>query len=292
MCGSEIARDETAAQDRELVKAKPTAGRELMARDAAFDRRASEARGQAEPAWREVSRRVALAGRPQPEGARNPTLRRLIGELSVLAEPLQRALKPPLAIPRTDKRCIVVLLPGFGTSPWRMRYMARQLERAGHKAKRWGMGFNLGVTPELFETLSRRILAVHERYGEPMVLVGWSLGGVFARELAKRHPDLVSKVITMGSPFSGSPYDNNAWRMYHLIAGHPVDEPPVEARLAEKPHVETVAIWSPRDGIVAPRASCGRPGERDRAIAVRCTHVGFPNSPECIQVILDELEAG
>jgi pimeloyl-ACP methyl ester carboxylesterase len=262
-----------------------------MARDAAFDRRASEARGPAAPAWREVSRRVALARQPQPEGARNPALRRLLGELSVLAEPLQRALQPPLEIPRARTPRIVVLLPGFGTSPWRMRYMARQLERAGHKAKRWGMGFNLGVTPELFETLSRRILTVHERYGQPLVLVGWSLGGVFARELAKRHPELIGKVITMGSPFSGSPYDNNAWRIYHLVAGHPVDAPPVEAQLSVKPPVETVAIWSPRDGIAAPRASRGRPGERDRAIAVRCTHVGFPNSPDCIRTILQELDA-
>jgi pimeloyl-ACP methyl ester carboxylesterase len=262
-----------------------------MAREVAIDQRASEERETAGPAWRELSRRVALARQPRPEGSRNPTLRRLIGELSVLADPLQRALKPALDIPRSRFGRIVVLLPGFGTSPWRMRYMARQLERAGHKAKRWGMGFNLGVTPELFETLSRRILAVHERYGQPVVLVGWSLGGVFARELAKRHPELISKVITMGSPFSGSPYDNNAWRIYHLVAGHPVDAPPVEAQLAVKPPVETVAIWSPRDGIVAPRASRGRAGERDRAIAVRCTHVGFPNSAECIRAILAELDA-
>jgi pimeloyl-ACP methyl ester carboxylesterase len=169
--------------------------------------------------------------------------------------------------------------------------MAKQLERAGHKAKRWGMGFNLGVSPELFERLSDRILEVRERYGQPVVLVGWSLGGVFARELAKRHPDAIAKVITMGSPFSGSPYDNNAWRIYHLVTGHPVDAPPVEAELAEKPPVETVAIWSPRDGIVSPRASRGRPGERDRAIGVRCTHVGFPNSPECIRAVLAELDA-
>ncbi len=262
-----------------------------MARDAAFDRRASPAPGVPELGWRELSRRVALARQAQPEGARNPTLRRFVGELSVLAEPLRRALKPPLAVPRAGTPRVVVLLPGFGTSPWRMRYMARQLERAGHKAKRWGMGFNLGVSPGLFEKLSDRILAVRERYGQPVVLVGWSLGGVFARELAKRHPDAVAKVITMGSPFSGSPYDNNAWRIYHLVAGHPVDEPPVEAQLAVKPPVETVAIWSPRDGIVAPRASCGRPGERDRAIAVRSTHVGFPNSPDCIRAVLAELDA-
>jgi hypothetical protein len=275
-----------------LVKRKQTAAeRERMARHANFDRTGTSP-AMPELAWREVSRRVALARRPRPEEARNPALRRLIGELGVVAEPLQRAFKPPRAFPRARTRRIVMLLPGFGTSPWRMRHMARQLERAGHTAKRWGMGFNLGATPELFDRLSERILSLRERYGQPVVLIGWSLGGVFARELAKRHPDAVAKVITMGSPFSGSPYDNNAWRMYHLIAGHPVDDPPVEARLAEKPPVETVAIWSPRDGIVAPRASCGLPGERDRAIAVRCTHVGFPNSPECLRIILDELDAG
>lgn len=259
-----------------------------MARDATFDRRVD---GLPEPGWRELARRVALARRSPPEGARNPRLKFLVSELGELGEPLRRALQPPLIVPQARERRIVVLLPGFGTSPWRMRYMARQLERAGHKAKRWGMGFNLGVTPDLFDTLSRRIVAVHERYGQPLVLVGWSLGGVFARELAKRHPDMIAKVITMGSPFSGSPYDNNAWRIYHLVAGHPVDEPPVEARLPEKPPVETVAIWSPRDGIVSPRASRGRPGERDRAIAVRCNHVGFPNSTDVIRTILNELDA-
>nr|WP_243414961.1 alpha/beta fold hydrolase [Altererythrobacter segetis] len=270
---------------------KTAAERERMAQDATFDRRPVAAPGPAEPGWREVARRVALARRPQPEGARNPSLRFLVSELGELAEPLRRALHPPLDIPRAKTGRVAVLLPGFGTSPWRMRYMAKQLERAGHKAKRWGMGVNLGVSPELFDKLSDRILAVRERYGQPVVLVGWSLGGVFARELAKLHPDAVAKVITMGSPFSGSPYDNNAWRIYHLVTGHPVDEPPVEAELAEKPPVETVAIWSPRDGIVSPRASRGRPGERDRAIAVRCTHVGFPNSPECIRAVLEELDA-
>jgi pimeloyl-ACP methyl ester carboxylesterase len=171
-----------------------------------------------------------------------------------------------------------------------MRYMAKQLERAGHTAKRWGLGFNLGASAELFEHLSDRVQTIHGRYGRKVVLVGWSLGGVYARELAKRHPDMISKVITMGSPFSGSPYDNNAWRIYHLVAGHSVENPPVAADTATKPPVETVALWSPRDGIVSPRASCGRAGERDRAVAIRCNHVGFPNAPDCIRAVLRELE--
>ncbi len=243
--------------------------------------------------WREmVARRFELLGRPAPDHAHSPALRFLWGELGEVAEPMLRALRPPLEVPRAKHPRIVILLPGFGTHPFRMRYMAQQLERAGHKAKRWGMGFNMGPSAELFAKLSARLLAVQERYGQPVVMVGWSLGGLYAREMAKRHPEAVSKVITMGSPFSGTPYDNNVWRIYHLVTGHAVDDPPVDVDLPEKPPVETVALWSPRDGIVSPRAACGRPGERDRAIALRCTHVGFPNSPECIRAVLKELEAG
>ena len=248
-------------------------------------------RASAAPTLRDmVARRFELLGRPAPGDARSPALRFLVGELGELAEPLRRAVQPPLEIPEARTKRVVILLPGFGTHPFRMRYMAHQLERAGHKVKRWGMGFNLGPSAELFDTLSERVLAVRERYGKPVVLVGWSLGGVYAREIAKRHPDVVAKVITMGSPFSGSPYDNNAWRIYHLVTGHSVEEPPIEADLTAKPPVETVALWSPRDGIVSPRASCGRPGERDRAISIRCTHVGFPNSPECLRAVLRELD--
>jgi pimeloyl-ACP methyl ester carboxylesterase len=100
-----------------------------------------------------------------------------------------------------------------------------------------------------------------------VVLLGWSLGGLYARELAKRQPDKVAKVITMGSPFSGSPRANNVWRVYQLITGHRVDQPPIEVDLATKPPVETVALWSPNDGMIAPRCAAGLPGERDRAIA-------------------------
>jgi pimeloyl-ACP methyl ester carboxylesterase len=131
---------------------------------------------------------------------------------------------------------------------------------------------------------------IHQLYGQNVVLVGWSLGGIFARELAKRHPEMVAKVITMGTPFSGSPYANNAWRVYQLVTGHSVEQPPVEAQIAVKPPVETVALWSPRDGVVAPRSACGLPGERDRAVALRCSHIGFASSDEAIAAVARELE--
>ena len=105
--------------------------------------------------------------------------------------------------------------------------------------------------------------------GKPVILVGWSLGGVFAREVAKLRPDLVAKVITMGSPFSGDPRSNNAWRLYEWVAGHPVDDPPIDVVLAEKPPVPTLALWSRRDGIVAVACARGAPGESDRADRAR-----------------------
>lgn len=237
-----------------------------------------------------IAERFQLARVPGPEGVHGPPLRHMLAELSAVVEPVRRIGRKMEIAPAADPK-VVMLIPGFATHPIRMRYMAQQLERAGHKVKRWGMGFNLGASAEAFASLSERVEAVHERYGQKIVLVGWSLGGLFAREMAKRHPELVEKVITMGSPFSGDPHANNAWRAYHFIAGHPVDSPPVEVDIAEKPPVETVAFWSARDGIVSPRSSCGRKGERDRAVALRCNHLGFAYSPECIFAVLSELES-
>lgn len=241
--------------------------------------------------WRdsELARRVALAREPQPAEARAPRAALMAAELGYIAAPFARMLRPwtPMAADSPRK---VMLLPGFGAHPARMRYMARQLEAAGHKVKRWGQGFNLGVAPDTLDRIETRLIDLHARYREPVYLVGWSLGGVFAREIAKRHADKVAKVITLGSPFSGHPRANNGWRAYHLVAGHRVEEPPVDCAVNLKPPVETVAFWSPRDGIVHPRSACGRPGERDRAIALRCTHMGMVRSREALEAVLKELD--
>ncbi|MGI8943957.1 MAG: alpha/beta fold hydrolase [Qipengyuania sp.] len=239
----------------------------------------------------ELARRWALAREPSPDDARGPRLRLLFKEFLWPLEPLKRRFNPIEISPaRTPKT--VMLLPGFGAHPVRMRWMAKQLEKAGHTVKRWGMGFNLGATEDRFRKVESRLLDLHDRAGERIVLVGWSLGGVMARELAKLHPDKIAKVVTMGSPFSGNPRANNGWRAYQAIAGHRVDEPEFETDPAVKPPVETVALWSPRDGIVHPRSACGKPGERDRAIALRCTHMGFVLTPAAAAAVLGELDAG
>jgi pimeloyl-ACP methyl ester carboxylesterase len=237
-------------------------------------------------ARRELVRRAALAREPRPEGVSGPPLRFLWAEFRTLgtrkrAEVVRHAALRPQP---------VLLLPGFGAHPARMMAMQRALLNAGHRAHDWGMGFNFGPTPENFAFLMRRVEALHRLYDRPVALVGWSLGGLFAREIACRQPHAVSRVITMGTPFSGDRRANNAWRAYQLVTGHPVDEPPVVCDFA-KPPVPTIALWSPRDGVIAPRSACGRPGERDRAVSVRCNHLGFASDPRAILEVLRQLDA-
>ncbi len=238
----------------------------------------------------EIARRWALAAEPCPDDARGPRWQLLLREFLWPLEPLRRWIGPPLEIAKADHPKTVMLLPGFGAHPIRMRWMARLLEKAGHTTKKWGLGYNFGATEERFRKVEQRLVDLYRRTGEPIHLVGWSLGGVMARELAKAHPDKVAKVVTMGSPFSGSPRANNGWRAYQAIAGHRVDEPEIDAVVHEKPPVETVAMWSPKDGIVHPRAACGKAGERDRAVALRCSHMGFVLTHQAVEAVLSELD--
>ena len=234
-----------------------------------------------------LARRAQLARRPRPEGVSGPPLRLLWGELRTLAGLIRRGAVPH----RAERPQPVMLLPGFGAHPIRMRRMQLALEAAGHSAYDWGLGFNLGPTPANFAFLLARADKLARRHGEPVALVGWSLGGLFAREIGNRMPERVSRVITMGTPFSGNPRANNAWRAYEFITGHSVDTPPIECDFRVKPPVPTIALWSPRDGVVAPRSACGWPGERDRAVAMRCSHLGFAADPAVIAEVLRQLDA-
>lgn len=237
--------------------------------------------------WREASRRAQLARQPAPEGVCGPPLRLLLGELGGLGRgqlasmPQHKALRPQP----------VMLLPGFGSHPLRMRRMARALTCAGHDVHHWGLGWNLGPTVENFAFLQERVSWLAGKAGAPVALVGWSLGGLFAREIARRQPETVAKVITMGTPFSGDRRANNAWRAYQMITGHPVDQLPRECDFSStKPPVPTIALWSPRDGVVSARAARGKPDERDREVAVRCGHLAFAVDPAAILEVLRQLD--
>ena len=122
-----------------------------------------------------------------------------------------------------------------------------------------------------------------------MLVVGWSLGGLFARELARAAPGQVRAVVTLGSPFSGDPKQNNVWRLYEWVAGHKVDQPPLP-RIADKPPVPQLALWSRNDGLIAPRAARGLDHERDKAVELDCTHMAFGVSSRAAREVAREIQ--
>lgn len=165
--------------------------------------------------------------------------------------------------------------------------LRKALAEAGWRVHGWNMGWNRGARADTVERLGRRLDEVSG--GRPVLLVGWSLGGLFARELARAFPDRVRAVVTLGSPFSGDPRQNNVWRLYEWVAGHKVDDPPIP-RVTDKPPVPHLAIWSRRDGIVACRAARGLDGERDKEVELHCTHMAFGVSRRTARQVVREID--
>ncbi len=167
----------------------------------------------------------------------------------------------------------VMIIPGFLATDRTTMDLRRAFARVGWRAHPWLLGVNTGAKKDTMEALAGRLEAIFD--GRPILLVGWSLGGLFARQIACRHPDKIRAVVTLGTPFSGDLKTNtNVRQLYERIAGHDVDQPPFE-RILTKPPVPTLAIWSSKDGIVAPSAARGRPGEVDKAVEIQTLHMGF-----------------
>lgn len=227
-----------------------------------------------------------------PRATALPSFQHLIGNLSLPFDIARtRAQGEALARQMRGDGRSVLLIPGLLASEQRMDGMRRILQAAGYAAHEWGMGRNFGPKPDSLEQIDRRVDAIRQDSGGPVTLVGWSLGGLYAREYAKYASAKVGGVVTLGTPFSGDPRANHAWRLYQLVSGHPVDRPPFPCTREEKPPVPTVALWSRRDGVILPECAKGRAGERDRAMEVDCTHMGFAASPEGIAAVGRALEA-
>ncbi|HEV2080495.1 MAG TPA: alpha/beta hydrolase [Allosphingosinicella sp.] len=184
----------------------------------------------------------------------------------------------------------LMVIPGFFASDRSTLGLQRTLAKEGYRVRGWGLGWNLGAGADTLD----RIVTELERFcrGRPATLVGWSLGGIYAREVAKLRPDLVARVVTLGSPFAGNPRANNVWRLYELVSRHRVDRPPLNVDLGAKPPVLTIALWSRRDGIVAPACARGFEGQSDRQVELECSHMGFVTSSRAFRRIAAVLREG
>jgi len=180
-----------------------------------------------------------------------------------------------------------LVIPGFVAHDRTTEPLRRALAEASWRVHGWDMGMNVGVRADTVERLESRLEAIRD--GSRVLVVGWSLGGLFARELARSAPDRVRAIVTLGSPFSGDPKQNNVWRAYEMIARHKVDDPPIP-RITEKPPVPHLAIWSRRDGLIAPRAARGLEHERDEAVELNCHHMAFGISQSAARDVVREID--
>jgi len=192
--------------------------------------------------------------------------------------------------PRGDGHPVLVL-PGLVQSDRSTLPLRTFLKARGHDVHAWTLGINTGRPALVEDRLLPQLRALHARSGRAVSVVGWSMGGLFARELAKRAPEAVRQVITLGSPFAGDAKASNAWRLYQLLSGQRAGDPAIAARFAGPLPVATSAIYSRIDGIVAWRCCINdtagtAPAEN---IEVRSTHFGLGHHPAVLWALADRL---
>ncbi len=201
---------------------------------------------------------------------------------SLAAAPLLRKL------PRGDGHRVLVL-PGLAANDLTTLPMRAFLKDRGYDVLPWEQGLNLGPRPGVLDALRERVRALHRADGQKVSLVGWSLGGVYARELAKEMPELVRCVITLGSPFAGPPHATNAWWLFERVSGHPEPDAETQAALRLAPPVPTTSVYSRTDGIVAWQCSLNPPGPLAENIEVHASHIGLGLNPLAMMAIADRL---
>lgn len=194
-------------------------------------------------------------------------------------------------LPRGDGHTVKVL-PGFMATNNSTAPMRRLLRDLGYDAHGWDSGRNVRVDNALIERLENQLARLNDESGRKVSLVGWSLGGVLARELAKLHPDRVRLVISLGSPISDDRGHTNARRLFELLNGKE-PEPMRGGRfqgLDEAPPVPTTSILTKTDGIVHWRGSVQKPTRTpSENIEVYASHCGLGVNPSVMIAIADRL---
>ena len=232
---------------------------------------------------------------PDAVGAVAPSRRLRLREWRTVVEYLGARLSGDLIErwPHGDGHPVLVI-PGFLAGAESTRFLRHVLRQLGYRAYDWGQGYNLGYRPSMKDELPARLHQLRTRSGGQRVsIIGWSAGGIYARELARKFPDDVRSVITLGSPFRGNHQASNAWRMWNLInrgsdATKVISE---AARIGrENPlSLPTTCIYSKTDGIVAWQCCTSLPAPRTENVDVHSSHLGYGHNLETLYVIADRL---
>jgi pimeloyl-ACP methyl ester carboxylesterase len=192
--------------------------------------------------------------------------------------------------PRGDGHPVLVL-PGLVASDTSTRPLRSFLNNRGYTVSGWRQGRNLGLRHGVQDAMVDLVQELNDTHGRKVSLVGWSLGGLYARQLAKMMPERVRSVITLGSPFASGPKATNAWRVYEIASGRRADEedPRFGGALSEPPPVPTTAIFSRTDGICAWQGCMEKATAQTESIEVESSHCGMGHHPAVVYAVAERL---
>ncbi len=190
--------------------------------------------------------------------------RRLRDEKGVIVEAVRHLASVPTQtrLPKGDGHPVLVL-PAYSVSDRATWPLRRTISRLGYVSHGWGLGANHGAYPEALDALDDHFLAIHGAHDSQVSIVGWSLGGVFARRLGRHHPQAVRHVVTLGSPYRSS----------EAKRGH------------EAPPVPTTSIFSRTDAVVDWRNATESEGPLRQNVEVKGTHSGLALNPQVIEAV-------
>ena len=192
--------------------------------------------------------------------------------------------------PRGDGHPVLVL-PGLVASDTSTRPLRSFLTSRGYAASGWRQGRNYGLRSGVQEGMLDLVRELSDTHGRKVSLVGWSLGGLYARQLAKMIPDRVRSVITLGSPFAGNPKSTNAWRVYEYASGRSSQDDGADfgGHISQTPSVPTTAIFSRTDGVCAWQGCMEKPATFAENIEVDGSHCGMGHHPAVVYAVADRL---
>jgi pimeloyl-ACP methyl ester carboxylesterase len=223
---------------------------------------------------------------------RPPGLAMILAEARGIFEFNTSLLLSPLLMraPRGDGHPVLAL-PGFLASDLSMAPMRRYLKQLGYDTYAWKLGRNLGGIASRRNALKKLLTDIHDATGRKVSIVGWSLGGIYARDLALQAPEMVRSVITLGTPFANDVRATNATRLYEALSGETVDDnSELTKAIAGDLPVPVTSIYSRTDGIVNWHTSLLRPSHTAENIEVHlASHIGLGVNAAALWAVADRL---
>lgn len=221
-----------------------------------------------------------------------PAPSRLLSETLLGLIELPRLLLrfPELAMQPRGQGRPVLILPGYGAGDGSTTLLKSYLRLLGYRARGWGLGRNRGVSSELLPRILKRASSLARRTNHKVSLIGWSFGGYLARELARERADLISQIITLGTPVVGGP---KYTVVAEMLVRRGIDVDAIAAEVERRNQISfttpVTAIYSRQDAVVAWKACIDRHAANVEHVEVRTTHFGFGFSPEVYKIIANRL---